>query len=85
MTQSQVRASPRLGLPRTVYALGWASFLADVASEMFYPILPGFLAGTLGASKAAIGFIEGLADATASIAKVFSGFWSDRAPRKKPL
>lgn len=67
-----------------MYALGWASFLADVASEMIYPVLPRFLAA-LGAARPVIGLIEGLADATASTLKVVSGFWSDRVEKKRPL
>jgi MFS family permease len=72
-------------LPQTVIALGWVSLLADVASEMTYPILPLFLSTALGAGPAAIGLIEGFADATSSFLKLFSGVVSDRARRKKPL
>jgi MFS family permease len=59
--------------------------LADVASEMFYPVLPRFLTETLGAGKAAVGLIEGFADATSSFLKIVSGYWSDKVARKKPL
>jgi len=70
---------------RSVVALGWVSFLTDVSSEMIYPLLPAFLTKTLGAGPAAVGLIEGVAEATASLAKVGSGVWSDRVRRRKPL
>ncbi len=76
--------SPRR-LPRTVIALGWVSLLTDLSSEMIYPLLPVFLTGVLGAGAAALGVIEGVAEATASVLKVVSGFWSDRVRRRKPL
>ena len=75
-------------LPRIVIALGFVSFLTDVSSEMIYPLLPAFLAGTLalGPSAAlALGVIEGVAEATASILKLASGLWADRVPRRKPF
>ncbi|HEV2063671.1 MAG TPA: MFS transporter [Thermoanaerobaculia bacterium] len=65
--------------------LGWVSFLTDVASDMIYPLLPGFLTRTLSAGPAAIGLIEGVAEASASIMKMVSGWWSDRLRRRKPL
>lgn len=70
---------------RSVVALGWVSFLTDVSSEMIYPLLPAFLTKSLRAGPAAIGLIEGVAEATASLAKVGSGIWSDRLARRKPL
>jgi MFS family permease len=70
---------------RSVVALGWVSFLTDVSSEMIYPLLPAFLTKTLGAGPAAVGLIEGVAETTASLAKVGSGVWSDRVRRRKPL
>jgi MFS family permease len=68
-----------------VLALGWVSFLTDVASEMIYPLLPAFLTRTLGAGPAVVGLIEGVAESTASLTKVASGWWSDRVRRRKPL
>lgn len=65
--------------------LGWVSFLTDVSSEMIYPLLPNFLARTLRGGPAALGLIEGVAEATASLAKLASGWWSDRTGRRKPL
>ncbi|HTO89056.1 MAG TPA: MFS transporter [Thermoanaerobaculia bacterium] len=66
-----------------VVTLGWVSFLSDVASDMIYPLLPDFLTRTLGAGPAAIGLIEGIAESTASFAKVVSGRWSDRIRHRK--
>ena len=76
---------PRLPLGRTVVALGVVSFFTDVSSEMIYPLLPVFLTGTLGATAGALGAIEGAAETTASLLKLASGWWSDRARRRKPL
>src|SRR5215471_13611766 len=75
---------PRL-LPRGVLALGFVSFLSDTASDMIFPLLPDFLTRTLHAGPAALGLIEGVAEATASLMKAVSGWWSDRARRRKPL
>jgi MFS family permease len=75
----------RAPLPRTVKALAAVSLFTDASSEMIYPLLPGFLTATLGASAAWVGVIEGAADATASLLKLASGWWSDRVQRRKPL
>ncbi len=75
----------RTRLPRNVIALGVVSLLTDFSSDMIYPLLPVFLTATLGAGPAALGIIEGVAEATASLLKLFSGAWSDRAGKKKPL
>jgi MFS family permease len=72
-------------LPRTVLALGAVSFLTDASSEMIFPLLPVLLATFPGAAAAALGLIEGVAEATAAAVKVVSGRLADRAPRKKPL
>jgi len=72
-------------LPGTVIALGLVSFFTDLSSEMIYPLLPVFLAGVLGAGALSLGIIEGVAESTAAFLKVFSGMWSDRARRRKPL
>ena len=70
---------------RNVGALGWVSFLNDASSEMIFPILPMFLADVLGLPKTLIGLIDGLAEGTASVLKVFSGYISDRIGRMKAL
>ncbi len=75
----------RFKLPATVWALGWVSFFTDVSSEIVYPLLPVFLTTTLGASMAFVGLIEGVAESTASVLKVASGWWSDRVRKRKPL
>src|SRR6186997_260870 len=79
---------PRLArapLPRNVWLLGLASLFMDTSSEMIHGLLPLFLVGTLGVSALTLGLIEGVAEATASIAKIFSGALSDRWARRKPL
>ena len=72
-------------IPRNVLILGFVSFFTDVASEMVIPLLPIFLTSVLGATALAVGWIEGLADATASLLKLLSGRWSDRLGRRRPL
>lgn len=72
-------------IPRTVWALGAVSFLTDVSTEMATVVLPLFLTGTLGASVAFVGLIEGIAETTASLLKVFSGWLSDKLGRRKVL
>ena len=74
------------GLPRNVLALSVVSLLNDTSSEIIYPVLPAFLALSLGASPFAIGLIEGFAESIASILKLFSGYLSDRfGTRKLPV
>jgi MFS family permease len=72
-------------LPRNVWILGVASLFMDTSSEMVHGLLPLFLVGSLGVSALALGLIEGVAEATASISKIFSGALSDRWARRKPL
>ncbi len=72
-------------IPRNIKILGWVSFLTDVSSEMILPILPLFLKNVLKASMTSIGVIEGVAEATASLLKVASGYWSDRVQKRKPF
>jgi MFS family permease len=74
------------GLPGTVFALSLVSLLNDTSSDIIYPLLPAFLALTLGASPFAIGLIEGFAESVASILKLFSGYFSDKfGTRKLPV
>jgi MFS family permease len=72
-------------IPKTVVVLGWASLFTDIAGEGIASILPLFISQVLGAGIFAVGVIEGVADSTASILKVFSGIWSDRVKQRKPL
>jgi MFS family permease len=82
---SSAPPTPRFRLGRNVLALAAVSFLTDVASDMTYPLLPVFLATVLGASATAVGAIEGAAESTAALLKLFSGWLSDRVSRRKPL
>ncbi|HYD38826.1 MAG TPA: MFS transporter, partial [Allosphingosinicella sp.] len=75
----------RPALPRTVVALGFVSLAMDLSSEIIHALLPLFMVGTLGLSVFAVGLIDGIAEATAAITKVFSGWISDRLGRRKPL
>jgi len=72
-------------LPRNVLAIGLVSLLNDASSEIIYPLLPVFLASTLGASAKAIGIIEGLAESVSSLLKLFAGYLSDRLGKRKAL
>jgi MFS family permease len=72
-------------LPRNVWAVSLTSFLTDISSEMVINILPLFLANVLGVRTSVIGLIEGIAEATASLLQVFSGWLSDRLRARKWL
>src|SRR5512138_1684120 len=72
-------------IPRTVWALGMVSMFMDISSEMIHALLPLYLVTALGASTLTVGVIEGIAEATASITKVFSGALSDYLGRRKWL
>ena len=72
-------------IPKNVIWLGFVSLFNDIASEMIYPIIPLFLTAVLGAPMAVVGLIEGVAESTASLLKVFSGYISDLFGRRKPL
>ena len=82
--QAAAGAAP-LRIPAAIWALGFVSLLMDISSELIHSLLPVFLVTDLGASALAVGMIEGLAEATALIVKVFSGALSDRWGRRKPL
>ena len=72
-------------IPASVWALGFVSLLMDISSEMIHGLLPVYLVTVLGASTLTVGIIEGIAEATASIVKVFSGALSDWLGRRKFL
>ncbi len=72
-------------LPRNVFAISLVSLLNDASSEIIYPLLPAFLAVTLGASPRAIGVIEGIAESVSSLLKLIVGRLSDRVGRRKSL
>src|SRR5260370_4473322 len=80
---------PRVGglraIPRSIWALGIVSMFMDLSSEMIHSLLPVFLVSVLGASALSVGIIEGIAEATTSITKIFSGPLSDYLGRRKFL
>src|SRR5690348_13149782 len=72
-------------IPRGVWALGFVSLFMDTSSELVHSLLPVFLVSGLGASMTSVGLIEGVAEATALITKIFSGTLSDYLGRRKAL
>jgi MFS family permease len=72
------------GFHRNIVVTGLTSFLTDTSVYMVYTVLPMFLM-SIGASKTSLALIEGVAESTASILKAFSGFWSDKIGKNKPL
>jgi len=72
-------------LPGAIWALGFGSLFMDTSSELIYSLLPVFMVSTLGASMVTVGIIEGVAEATAAIVKVFSGALSDYLGKRKFL
>jgi len=77
--------TPPQRLPAGIWVLGFVSLLMDISSEMIHSLLPLFMVGTLGMSVALVGLLEGLAEATALIVKLFSGVISDWFGKRKPL
>ena len=73
------------GLGRNVVILGFVSLFTDISSEMLYPVIPLFLTVVLNAPMSVIGLIEGLAESSASLLKMASGWWSDRVGRRQPF
>jgi MFS family permease len=85
MAHDAAKTSLWRGLPAGIWTLGLVSMLMDVSSEMIHALLPVYLTVGLGASALAVGLIEGIAEATAAMTKVFSGALSDRIGRRKTL
>ena len=89
MSDPRPAAPPKLivagSMPAGVWVLGFVSMLMDISSEMIHSLLPVFLVTSLGVSMLAVGLIEGAAEATALVLKVFSGVLSDWWGRRKPL
>lgn len=86
MSEAPSPASPQWRqIPAGVWALGFVSLLMDVSSEMIHALLPLYLVTVMGTSTLTVGFIEGIAEATASITKVFSGAISDWLGKRKFL
>ncbi len=82
---SLLRPSSFRGLPAGIWALGLGSMFMDISSELIHSLLPVFMTVVLGSSMAAVGVIEGVAEATAAITKVFSGALSDYLGKRKFL
>jgi MFS family permease len=78
-------ASGLCAIPRGIWVLGFVSLFMDLSSELIHSLLPAFLVTVLGVSALTVGVIEGIAEATAAFAKVFSGAVSDWIGRRKPL
>jgi MFS family permease len=76
--------SSRPPLPRNVWVLGFVSLFMDLSSEIYHALLPAFITIVLGLPATALGAIDGVAEATANFAKLFSGRLSDRSARRKP-
>jgi MFS family permease len=72
------------GLSRNIIIVGLVSLFTDLSSQMVFPVVPLFLL-SLGASAWVVGLVEGAAETTASLLKVFSGYWSDKVKRRKPF
>src|SRR3954452_3315414 len=75
--------STRPTLPRNVWVLGFVSLFMDLSSEIYHALLPAFITLVLGLPATALGAIDGIAEATANLAKLFSGRLSDRSLRRK--
>jgi MFS family permease len=73
------------GIPAPIWTLGFVSMFMDISSEMIHALLPVYLVGVIGASTLTVGIIEGIAEATASIVKLFSGALSDWLGKRKVL
>lgn len=76
---------PSPAIPRGIWMLGFVSLFMDVSSELIHGLLPVFMVSSLGASAFAVGIVEGIAEATALIVKVFSGVLSDYLGKRKAL
>ncbi|HKS20465.1 MAG TPA: MFS transporter [Bradyrhizobium sp.] len=85
MAEMTKQGSHLAQIPRGVWVLGFVSMLMDVSSEMIHALLPVYLVTVLGTSMVTVGFIEGFAEATASITKIFSGALSDWLGKRKLL
>ena len=73
------------GLTRNLIIVGFVSLFTDLSSQMVFPLIPLYLTTVLGAGAWIVGLVEGAAETTASLLKVFSGYWSDKIKRRKPF
>jgi len=83
MSKAALKPSP--AIPRGIWMLGFVSLFMDVSSELIHSLLPVFMVSSLGASAFAVGIVEGIAESTALIVKVFSGVLSDYTGKRKGL
>ncbi|MBU2102388.1 MAG: MFS transporter, partial [Candidatus Omnitrophica bacterium] len=79
----EILNTKRYKLDKNVFTLGLVSLFTDISSQMIYPLLPIFLSSVLGVGVAFIGLLEGIAEASASILKVLSGWYSDKLKKRK--
>ena len=70
------------GLTRNIIIVGFVSLFTDLSSQMVFPLIPLFLTSILGAGAWLVGLVEGVAETTASLLKVFSGYWSDKIKKR---
>src|SRR3989344_7381741 len=73
------------GLPRNIFFLGLTSFLNDFSSEMVFSVFPAFFTSVLKAGAGALGLVDGVAEASSNLFKIYSGHLSDRFQKRKPL
>ncbi|MCK4433289.1 MAG: MFS transporter [Methanomicrobia archaeon] len=73
------------GITINIIVLGFVSLFTDLSSQMVFPLIPLFLTNVLGAGGMVVGLVEGAAETTASLLKVFSGYWSDKIEKRKPF
>ena len=73
------------GINRNIVAISLVSFFNDISSEMVYPVIPIFLVAVLNAPVTIVGLIEGIAESTANLLRIFSGYFSDRSGKRKPF
>jgi MFS family permease len=83
-SSNEARVSSGPPLPRNVWVLGFVSLFMDLSSEVYHALLPAFITLVLGLPATALGAIDGIAEATANFAKLFSGRLSDRSLKRKP-
>src|SRR3990172_5740456 len=82
---TQINMSSTTKIPRSVWMLGFVSLFMDISSELIHSLLPVFMVTSLGATMFVVGIVEGIAEATALIVKVFSGTISDYLGKRKGL
>ena len=79
------KSSIFMGITRNIFLLGLVSLFTDLSSQMIFPLIPLYLVSVIGTGALVVGICEGAAETTASLIKVFSGYWSDRLKKRKPF